>query len=69
MNIIYNILPKDMAYIIDDFAKNRTNYDIKHFEKVIRKTCENRYCIWWYDQSFPKSILNYIDHNDAKTLF
>ena len=27
MDIIYNILPKDLAYNIDDFAKDRNNYD------------------------------------------
>ena len=27
MDIIYNILLKDLAYIIDDFAKDRINYE------------------------------------------
>ena len=27
MNEIYNIIPKDLALIVEDYAVNRTNYD------------------------------------------
>ncbi len=27
MDYLYNILPKDLVYIIDDYAKDRTNYN------------------------------------------
>jgi hypothetical protein len=28
MNEIYNILPKDLCNIVEEYAKDRTNYDI-----------------------------------------
>ena len=44
MDIIYNILPKDLALIVESYAKDRTNYDkvLKNLRSMFE---EMNYCI------------------------
>ena len=69
MDIIYNILPKDLAYIIDDFAKDRTDYEevlseirlmIKYCRHVGRGMHEPGYCKYFRD---------HIKYSRSTTLF
>ena len=63
MDIIYNILPKDLALIVESYAKDRTNYDnvvkdidisnllcdydIKNYPSVHRNWTHTRICLSW----------------------
>ncbi len=51
MNILYNKLPKDLVYIIEDFAKDRTNYDkvIDEFQKDIFTRIEHCFKEYFFD--------------------
>jgi len=52
MNFLYQKLPKDLVYIIEDFAKDRTNYDslILEFKVMQFKT---QTLINWLQASYP----------------
>ena len=42
MNELYNMLPNDLIFIIEDYAKDTTNY-----EKVIKQFLQTRnYALW-----------------------
>jgi len=45
MDELYNILPKDLVFIIEDYSKDRTNYDtvLKEF-KAITDYCLLQVC-------------------------
>ena len=60
MNELYNILPKDLAFIVEEYAKDRTQYNIvvKHLNKMIRKTVY-RSCLCSDHLHFTSELLSY----------
>jgi hypothetical protein len=42
MNELYKILPRDLVNIVEEYAKDRTNYDalIEHFEDTVIYTVQ-----------------------------
>ncbi len=57
MDIIYNLLPKDLAYIVDDFAKDKTIYNsvMQEFIQISKWFCN--------DSSYThKPYVNYLNH-------
>ena len=48
MELLYKRLPKDLVYIIEDYAKDRTNYDrvIKQIE--FQSTDYGNYWLVWF---------------------
>ena len=61
MEILYNYLPKDLVNIIEEYAKDRTQYNIvlRHFKKMIGKQSTAWYTIY-DDYIISKSLLKLI---------
>lgn len=55
MEVLYKILPKDLVYIIEDYAKDKTNYNlvIEQFQMQSYE-CGGHYflCFPWYTRLF-----------------
>lgn len=50
MDFLYNRLPKDLVNIIEEYAKDRTQYDkvIKQFEKNVIKLLQNKIYFFFF---------------------
>jgi hypothetical protein len=69
MELLYEILPKDLAYIIDDYAKDRTKYDkvIKEL-KIVNRNVNS--CIdSGVQEGFIKHVFTHLPSKTSLFLF
>lgn len=66
MDILKNYLPKDLVNIVEEYAKDRTHFDLmlKHLEEMIRKINSAHWPVCWYDHHFTKSIIKLIKYQN-----
>jgi len=69
MKLLYSIFPKDICYMIDDYAKDKTQYDkvMGEFKDLIRYYCGgcldiNDYCYWREHQAPHKRNITILYH-------
>lgn len=67
MAVLINYLPKDIVHIVEEYSKDRTQYNIvlKHLNKMIRKI--NKTCSWGipvHAPIFSKAILKLIKYQN-----
>jgi hypothetical protein len=51
MNELYNVLPKDLVNIVEEYAKDRTNYD-KVIDELESSIIESTRWVYWHTVGF-----------------
>ena len=64
MDFLYQNLPKDLVYIIEEYAKDRTNYD-KVMKDIYVLNClanRDKYRDWYRNWNYSRMCLSWVTY-------